>query len=484
MTNIPRVLSIAGTDPSGGAGLQADLKSIQAMGGYGMGVVTVLVAQNTQGVRSIFVPPTEFLAQQLNAVSDDVQIDAVKIGMLHSAPLINAVADWLGQVCPAIVVLDPVMVATSGDRLLDSASENALRSLCSAATLITPNIPELGVLVGQPPAGDWEEACAQAKLLNEATGATVLLKGGHLKEEFARDAIVDSRGVKEFVAKRFATKNTHGTGCSLSSAMATLAASGLDWPSALRRAKIWIEGAINNADALAVGTGSGPIDHFWELRKTSSLEPTWCDIAWSRNQSLRQAADSTEFVSQLRKGELEEETFHWYLAQDALYLRGYADVLLKAAGQAPTDAEREFWIGRAEGARIVETALHRSRIGEWEPKASSITEAYLSHLHSVADQGNYAQTLAAVLPCFWLYADIGERMVEHNHDAHAYRDWLSTYADPDFADRTRQVIELTNVAAKTASDLELALMAQAFGESMLHELRFFEAPTQAAIAGL
>ena len=145
-TSIPRVLSIAGTDPTGGAGIQADLKSIAANGGYGMAVVTALVAQNTMGVRSVHLPPASFLIEQLDAVSDDVEIDAVKIGMLANAEIIDTVRGWLGRVRPPLVVLDPVMVATSGDRLLDVEAEVAMRSLLSQVDLVTPNIPELAVL--------------------------------------------------------------------------------------------------------------------------------------------------------------------------------------------------------------------------------------------------------------------------------------------------------------------------------------------------
>ncbi|WP_258546475.1 bifunctional hydroxymethylpyrimidine kinase/phosphomethylpyrimidine kinase, partial [Microbacterium sp. H6] len=151
---VPRVLSIAGSDPSGGAGIQADLKSIAANGGYGMAVLTALTAQNTQGVRAVHVPPVDFLRAQLDAVSDDIVIDAVKIGMLADAEVIRAVGAWLDRVRPPVVVLDPVMVATSGDRLLDPEAERALHGLLARATLVTPNLAELAVLAGREIA-DW-----------------------------------------------------------------------------------------------------------------------------------------------------------------------------------------------------------------------------------------------------------------------------------------------------------------------------------------
>ncbi|WP_292762789.1 bifunctional hydroxymethylpyrimidine kinase/phosphomethylpyrimidine kinase, partial [Microbacterium sp. UBA3486] len=224
---VPRVLSIAGSDPSGGAGIQADLKSIAANGGYGMAVLTALTAQNTQGVRAVHVPPAHFLRAQLDAVSDDIVIDAVKIGMLADADVIRVVGAWLDRVRPPVVVLDPVMVATSGDRLLDPDAERALHDLLARATLVTPNLAELAVLSGRDVL-DWEDALSAAEHLSAAVGVAVLVKGGHLDGDSAPDALVDAhRGTRqEFAGTRIPTRNTHGTGCSLSSALATLLARG------------------------------------------------------------------------------------------------------------------------------------------------------------------------------------------------------------------------------------------------------------------
>lgn len=273
LRDVPRVLSIAGTDPTGGAGIQADLKSIAAMGGYGMAVVTSLVAQNTRGVRSMHTPPAQFLNEQLNAVSDDVTIDAVKIGMLADAVTIAVVRDWLRHVRPPLVVLDPVMVATSGDRLLAADAETALRELVREVDLVTPNLPELAVLVDERAAADWSTAIEQARKLSLACGVVVLVKGGHLSAESSPDALVDAtgqlngadRGVVEFVSARVATRNTHGTGCSLSSAVATLMARTGNWTVAVSQAKDWLQDALIHGDELQVGQGNGPINHFHRL---------------------------------------------------------------------------------------------------------------------------------------------------------------------------------------------------------------------------
>jgi len=175
-----RVLSIAGSDPSGGAGIQADLKTFAAQGVYGMAAIASVTAQNTTGVRDVYSPPASFLAEQLTAISDDITVDAVKIGMLGSAENIGVVQEWLAAHRPPVVVLDPVMVATSGDRLLDRDAESALRALLSSADLLTPNVAELAVLVGDEPARDLDGAIAQGKALASTAGAQVLVKGGHL----------------------------------------------------------------------------------------------------------------------------------------------------------------------------------------------------------------------------------------------------------------------------------------------------------------
>lgn len=268
MKRIPRVLSIAGTDPTGGAGIQADLKSIAANHGYAMAVVTALVAQNTHGVRSVFAPPVTFLTEQLLAVSDDVTIDAVKIGMLLNTDIVMTVKEWLQLVRPPGVVLDPVMVATSGDRLLNKETEAAVFELLELADLVTPNLPELARLVGEPQAKTWEQAVQQGRQLADRTGTLVLVKGGHFTDDTVRDALVNSDGVvAQAESPRVATANTHGTGCSLSSALATNYARFGDWSTALRVSKQWITESLKEADTLDVGTGNGPISHFASLWK-------------------------------------------------------------------------------------------------------------------------------------------------------------------------------------------------------------------------
>ena len=475
---IPRVLSIAGTDPTGGAGVQADLKSIGALGGYGMAVVTALVAQNTRGVRAVHVPPVEFLAAQLDAVSDDVEIDAVKIGMLQSTEIIRTVQAWLGRVRPAIVVLDPVMVATSGDRLLDPAAEAGLRALCRDADLVTPNLAELAVLTERPRAATWTQALDDARALVQATGTTVLLKGGHLDAGDCPDAIVAADGVHEIAGERVATRNTHGTGCSLSSAMATLRAAGHPWPEALTRAKAWLAGALRAADALQVGTGNGPVDHFHELRAATAPAP-WSAGAWDAAADVRAQVDACAFVRGLGDGSLPRETFLRYLSQDALYLADYSRVLARASALAPSADEQAFWARCAESAILEERRLHETHLGSAACESAPQTLAYANHLHASA--GSYGELVAALLPCFWLYTDLGTRLAARRYDGHPYDDWLELYGAPAFAESTARAIAIADAAARDAGGRERARMDAAFARSMRHELEFFEAPARAML---
>lgn len=270
---IPNILSIAGTDPTGGAGIQADLKSFAAHGGYGMCAVTALVAQNTQGVREIHAPPTSFLRAQLDSVSDDVTIHGAKTGMLGTVEIIETVAAWWDETYsdnrprPALVV-DPVMVATSGDRLLDEEAEESLKEFIHRADLITPNVPELAILAGEAPASSAEELLAQAEEVADAHRAVVLAKGGHMIGDEVTDTLVfpaESGTRPEAYSRssqRIETRNTHGTGCSVSAAFATLRAQGASWQEALATTKDWMQRALATSDQLDVGQGNGPINHF------------------------------------------------------------------------------------------------------------------------------------------------------------------------------------------------------------------------------
>jgi hydroxymethylpyrimidine/phosphomethylpyrimidine kinase len=260
---IPIALTIAGSDSSGGAGVQADLKTFAAFGVYGASVITALTAQNTQGVAGIHQVPADFVTAQIDAVLGDLDVNAVKIGMVSQRAVIEAIEAGLQRWSPKHVVLDPVMVATSGDRLLVPDAIEALRTkLIPRALLITPNLPEAAALLDEQVASSETQIESQGKRLLAMGASAVLIKGGHGTGEESIDYLFRHAGVIALEAPRIATKNTHGTGCSLSSAIAAGLAKGDDLEAAVRNAKTWVTAAIAAADRLSVGHGHGPIHHF------------------------------------------------------------------------------------------------------------------------------------------------------------------------------------------------------------------------------
>ena len=262
---IANVLSIAGSDPSGGAGIQADLKAISACGCYGMAAVTALTAQNTGGVSGVHRVPAAFVADQIAAVLADVRTDAVKIGMIATADIASAVADALaGYGGP--VVLDPVMAAKGGAALLAPEAVAALRDrLVPVAAVITPNLPEAAALLGTSAAEDTAAMAQQAAALMALGPKAVLLKGGHLPGPQSPDLLATPDGLCWLEGGRFPTRHTHGTGCTLSAALAALLARGVPLPDAAARAKRYVAGAIAAAGRLTVGAGHGPTHHFHAL---------------------------------------------------------------------------------------------------------------------------------------------------------------------------------------------------------------------------
>lgn len=270
MTSVPKVLTIAGVDPSGGAGVFADVKAFSALGAYGMGIIAALTAQSTRGVTGFVAVEPEFVRQQWDTLVDDIVPEAIKIGMLANARVATSVGMILDDYRErrgedAHVVLDPVMVATSGDRLLDEDAEQAVRELVPRASLITPNLPEAAVLLGVETARDQEQMATQARALLAMGAQRVLIKAGHLAGPEATDLYADADGIVEVTAHRVATENTHGTGCTLSSAIAALRPRAEDWPTAVQEAKGYLTGALEHADELEVGQGHGPVHHFWNL---------------------------------------------------------------------------------------------------------------------------------------------------------------------------------------------------------------------------
>lgn len=257
-------LTIAGTDPSGGAGIQADLKTFSALGAYGASVITALVAQNTRGVQSVYRIAPDFVAAQLDSVLDDVRIDSAKIGMLAQADIVEVVAERLRRYPVPYLVLDTVMLAKSGDPLLAPEAVASLRrALLPRVSLITPNLPEAAALLECAPAATESEMKAQGQALLALGCQAVLMKGGHLSETESPDWLFQRGGEpRRFGAPRVDTRHTHGTGCTLSAALAALRPRFDSWEATVAAAKAYVQRALEQADSLAVGHGIGPVHHF------------------------------------------------------------------------------------------------------------------------------------------------------------------------------------------------------------------------------
>ena len=538
---VPRVLSIAGTDPSGGAGIQADLKSIAASGGYGMCVTTSLVAQNTCGVREVFTPPLEFLTAQLAAVFDDVTVDAVKIGMLGDADTIRTVRTWLSEHPVPVVVLDPVMIASSGDRLLQAEAEQALRDLVPLVNVITPNIPELAVLCEKEPAQTFDEAHEQAANLAAATGTTVIVKGGHLCGQDAGNTAVFPDGTCAHVrTPRLDSRNTHGTGCSLSSSLATRLGVELlqhaevaehtaeqsvltseDTHRALQWSTRWLHESIAAGVGLQVGSGEGhgPVDHTARARRLeaaasaypwhhllattdsegNTLDGTsperllpvspvpageavvkpagpWTAALWAAGGETWHQILDLPFVRALGDGTLDEDLFAFYLDQDALYLRDYSRALATLSARADTAEAQVHWAAGAHEAIAAESQLHegwlanRARLGGPSP----ITMGYTNFLRASAAGDDYVVGAAAILPCYWLYEEVGAVLSSQNHADHPYAEWLSMYGGEEFAaDVARSLAEVER-AFEAASPAQRVRAARAYLSACVYEREFFD----------
>ncbi|MDO5029006.1 MAG: bifunctional hydroxymethylpyrimidine kinase/phosphomethylpyrimidine kinase [Corynebacterium sp.] len=506
---VPRILSIAGTDPTGGAGLQADLKSIVAAGGYGMGVVTTLVSQNTLGVRAIHTPPAEFLTEQLAAVSDDVTIDAVKIGMLGTRELTEAVTAWVREVTPPIVVLDPVMVATSGDRLLDEDALSALRDLVAVSTVITPNVPELALLADKPEARDISELMEQALEYAHDNDIIVIAKTGHLEGDEAGNAVAFPDGNSSYAASpRIDTKNTHGTGCSLSSALATRLGAGDEVADALKWTTRWLYESIRFADELHVGHGRGPIDHSHRSRRLEAMAlrrmyPVQMN-SYAPQAMLDAAAENTEEIksffgqrlkirpagphtqalwaeiqdiveeignlvcfNSLVAGNLSSNDTKFFLAQEAWYLAKAFPAISLLATKAPNAQEQAMWSSVAQESLVRALELNESALGKpsdtiTDIEPTTITQLLLDMHSACAAFKPYSVAIATITAELWMTAELALKASMLSEDGSTISEWMKLNSDPTFVENAQQCVNVLEKAMAEVSDKEKLMTRDAF----------------------
>ena len=270
--NVKNVLSIAGSDPSGGAGIQADLKTFAANGVYGMAAITALTVQNTVGVQGIHLVPAKFVSSQIEAIFSDIAVSSVKVGMVGNAEIAEGVGTTLAKYRNLISVVDPVMVAKGGSPLLDKKAIQAVKdNLIPLATIVTPNLPEAAILLGSSIAKSEEDMVYQGKALLNLGPKSILMKGGHSEGITSNDLLVTENNYVWFKEKRINTKNTHGTGCTLSSSIASFLAKDFSVEESVSKAKKFVTNAIRNSEKLSVGKGHGPTNHFYALEGSNKI---------------------------------------------------------------------------------------------------------------------------------------------------------------------------------------------------------------------
>ena len=270
--NVKNVLSIAGSDPSGGAGIQADLKTFAANGVYGMAAITALTVQNTVGVQGIHLVPAKFVSSQIEAIFSDIAVSSAKVGMVGNAEIAEGVGTTLAKYRNLISVVDPVMVAKGGSPLLDKKAIQAVKdNLIPLATIVTPNLPEAAILLGSSIAKSEEDMVYQGKALLNLGCKSILMKGGHSEGITSNDLLVTENNYVWFKEKRINTKNTHGTGCTLSSSIASFLAKDFSVEESVSKAKKFVTNAIRNSEKLSVGKGHGPTNHFYALEGSNKI---------------------------------------------------------------------------------------------------------------------------------------------------------------------------------------------------------------------
>ncbi len=465
-------LSIAGSDSSGGAGIQADIKTMIANGVYAMSAITALTAQNTTGVQGILEVTPEFLARQIDSVFTDIHPDAVKIGMVSSVELIKTIAQKLRQYQAVNIVVDPVMVATSGSRLLSEDAVDALKqNLLPLATVLTPNIPEAEVLSGMK-VQSAEDMLAAARYISETYHCAVLCKGGHQLND-ANDLLYRDGDYQWFNGKRINNPNTHGTGCTLSSAIASNLAKGHDLDAAVERAKAYVSGALEAM--LDLGSGSGPMNHAFNLngKPTKVMNMKTTQRLLHVSKEIWAGYHKHPFVRGIASGTLDREKFQYYMLQDYLYLIDYAKVFAMGAAKAQDKETVRLFGSYMSQILEGEMDLHKGymkRLGisleESEQTAMALDNLfYTSYMLRVAYEEGPGEIAAAILSCALSYEVIAKAMIQSDPasaDHPFYGQWVRSYADSGYSDANQKLIDLIERLTADYSETKMQRLEEIF----------------------
>ena len=476
-------LTIAGSDSSGGAGIQADIKTMTMNGVYAMSAITALTAQNTTGVTGILESTPEFLKQQIDAIFTDIFPDAVKIGMVSSSKLIHEISKALKFYGAKNIVVDPVMVSTSGSKLInDDAIETLTQELLPLAILVTPNIPEAEILSGIK-INNRDEMLKAAEKINADFGCSVLVKGGHDVND-ANDLLCSGKNnFKWFNGKRISTKNTHGTGCTLSSAIASNLAKGFSLEKSVERAKEYISGALGAM--LDLGKGCGPMKHNFNLSGKFSENKSLVERLMSSVSDIWPKYNEHPFVKGIETGNLDPEKFRYYIIQDYLYLNEYTKVFSLGVTKAKSLETLRLFASIIDAIANVEMDIHKGYMGQLKVSQDEINNtpralanlSYTSYMLRVAYDEGEAEILAAILSCALSYEDIAKQILKNNPEAKNhkfYGNWVSCYSGETYCSSNRILVKALEEATKNYNEEQLNHIAEIFRICSLYEMGFWD----------
>ena len=475
-------LTIAGSDSSGGAGIQADIKTMTMNGVFAMSAVTALTAQNTTGVFGVQESSPEFLSAQIDAVFSDILPDAVKIGMVSSSELIHVIAESLTRWNARNIVVDPVMVSTSGAKLInDDAVSTLARELLPLAVLATPNIPEAEILADMK-ITDESSMTEAAKLISERFGCSVLVKGGHMIND-ANDYLFTGDSGEWLKGRRINTTNTHGTGCTLSSAIAANLAKGFTLVEAVRLAKDYISGALGAM--LDLGKGCGPMAHAFNLTGKFSRAKNLRAMLLDSVSDIWPEYNNHPFVKGMETGTLDPAKFRHYIIQDYFYLNEYSKVFAIGAAKSKSLEFMRFCSSVMDAIANVEMNIHNGYMGRFGVTQEELdsTErtlenlSYTSYMLRAAYDGGEAEILAAILSCALSYEDIAKTIVRNNPasvDNELYGDWIRCYSGEQYCEANNAMLEAFEKATEHYSAEQFAHLAEIFRKCSLYEMGFWD----------
>lgn len=476
-------LTIAGSDSSGGAGIQADIKTMTMNGVFAMSAITALTAQNTLGVTGILEAAPEFLAKQIDAVFTDIFPNAVKIGMVSSSGLIRTISEKLKFYHARNIVLDPVMAAASGARLInEDAIDTLANELLPLAVIATPNIPEAEILSGIN-INDETGMIEAAKIINAKFGCSVLVKGGHMVNDANDFLFAGENNSAWFRGSRINTSNTHGTGCTLSSAIAANLAKGYGLDEAVKRAKDYISGALGAM--LDLGKGCGPMNHAFNLTGKFAQNHNLLQRLMNSVADIWPEYNNQPFVKGIETGELEPEKFRDYIIQDYLYLNEYSKVFALGVAKSQSLETMKLFSGVIQAIANVEMNIHNGYMAHFNVSQSELDSAkrklanlsYTSYMLRIAYEDGEPEILAAILSCALSYEDIAKKILLNNPEARNHElfgDWIKCYSGEEYCKLNKILLATLEEAVKDYAEEKLEHIAEIFRACSLYEMGFWD----------